>query len=115
MNVSSFTAGDIWQRTRTLRYVFAIGMFFGIAIGWFFHGLISLIFRFGVVAILMIPIAVLVFMWWRSSRERDRMQTTMVTMSWKDDQTPPISQRPHPPSVDAVEVRDFSTGQERGS
>lgn len=65
-----------------LRYAFIAGLLVGIMFGWFFHGLISMAVRFGVVAVLLIPIALLVFMWWRSSRERNRLQTTMTVMRW---------------------------------
>lgn len=82
MSFNSYAPPGWWDRTRMLRYAFVVGMLFGIAVGWFFHGLISMAVRFGVVAVLLIPIALLVFMWWRSSRERNRMQTTMTVMRW---------------------------------
>jgi hypothetical protein len=77
-----------------LRYAFFVGIVFGMALGWAFHGLISMAVRFGFVALLLIPLLLLVFMWWRSSRERNRMQTTMTVMRWSGDAFPPKSAHP---------------------
>jgi hypothetical protein len=82
MSFNTYTPPGLWDRTRTLRYAFVVGTLFGIALGWTFHGLISMAVRFGVVAVLLVPLALLAFMWWRSSRERNRMQTTMTVMRW---------------------------------
>lgn len=72
-----------------LRYAFIVGVVFGTALGWAFHGLISMAVRFGFVALLLIPLLLVVFMWWRSSRERNRMQATMTVMRWGGGQVPP--------------------------
>lgn len=69
-----------------LRYAFIVGTVFGIALGWAFHGVISMVMRFGFVALLLFPLMLLAFMWWRSSRERSRMQTTMTVMRWNGGQ-----------------------------
>ena len=72
-----------------LRYAFVVGMVFGMALGWAFHGVISMAVRFGVVALLLIPLLLVGFMWWRSSRERNRMRATMTVMRWNGGQFPP--------------------------
>lgn len=82
MSFNTYTPPGWWDRTRPLRYVFAAGMVFGMALGWAFHSVISMAVRFGVVALLLLPLMLLGFMWWRSSRERSRMQATMTVMRW---------------------------------
>jgi hypothetical protein len=82
MSFNTYTPPGWWDRTRMLRYAFIVGTLFGIAVGWMFHGLISMAVRFGVVAVLLVPLLLLAFMWWRSSRERNRLHTTMTVMRW---------------------------------
>jgi hypothetical protein len=89
VSFNTYTPPGWWDRTRMLRYTFVAGLLVGVMAGWFFHGLISMAVRFGVVVVLLIPIALLVFMWWRSSRERNRLQTTMTVMRWTGGQFPP--------------------------
>lgn len=86
MSFNSYTPPGWWDRTRTLRYGFVAGTVFGMALGWAFHGVISLAVRFGVVFVLLLPMLLLAFMWWRSSRERSRMQATMTVMRWNGGQ-----------------------------
>jgi hypothetical protein len=69
-----------------IRYAFIGGTIFGMALGWAFHGVISMAVRFGVVFVLLLPLTLLAFMWWRSSRERSRMQATMTVMRWNGGQ-----------------------------
>jgi hypothetical protein len=103
-----------------LRYAFIVGMVFGIALGWAFHGLISMAVRFGFVALLLIPLLLLAFMWWRSSRERNRMQTTMTVMRWSGDAFPPRgSQQADAPwgqvgfdNGDVVDLNDVRTREQ---
>lgn len=82
MSFNTYAPSGWWDRTRRLRYVFVAGVVFGMALGWAFHGVISMAMRFGVVALLLVPLMLLGFMWWRSSRERSRMQATMTVMRW---------------------------------
>lgn len=82
MSFIPYTSAGWWDRTRVMRYVFAAGLISGIFVGWFFHGLISMAVQFGMVILLLLPLAILGFMWWRSTRERSRMQSTMTVMRW---------------------------------
>ena len=86
MSFNTYTPPGWWDRTRMLRYAFIVGTVFGMALGWAFHSVISMVMRFGVVALLLLPLMLLAFMWWRSSRERSRMQTTMTVMRWNGGQ-----------------------------
>ena len=90
MSFNTYTSPGWWDRTRMMRYVFIAGLVVGVFAGWFFHGLISMVIQFGVVIVLLLPLAVLGFMWWRSSRERNRMQSSMTVMRWGSGQFPPF-------------------------
>lgn len=89
MSFNTYTPPGWWDRTRLLRYAFALGLVFGVGIGWFFHNIISMIFQFGLVVLLLLPLATLAFMWWRSNRERNRMQSSTTVMRWGNGQFPP--------------------------
>lgn len=88
MSFNTYTPPGWWDRTRLLRYAFSFGMVVGVGVGWFFHSLISMVLQFGLVVLLLLPLAVLAFMWWRSSRERNRMQSSMTVMRWGSGQFP---------------------------
>ncbi|HVL25131.1 MAG TPA: hypothetical protein VM450_13670 [Thermomicrobiales bacterium] len=88
MSFNSYTPPGWWDRTRFVRYAFVAGIIVGVFFGWFFHGLISMVIQFGVVAVLLVPLAVLAFMWWRSSRERKQMHSSMTVMRWSPGQFP---------------------------
>lgn len=88
VSFNTYTPPGWWDRTRLLRYAFGLGLTFGVGIGWFFHSVISMIFQFGLVVLLLLPLAMLVFMWWRSNRERNRMQSSTTVMRWGNGQFP---------------------------
>ena len=89
MNFNAYTPPGWWDRIRLLRYAFVAGLVVGVFMGWFFHGIISMVLQFGFVAMLLLPLIVLAFMWWRSSREQRRVQSTMTVMRWSPGQYPP--------------------------
>lgn len=122
MSFNTYTPPGWWDRTRMLRYAFIAGMLVGVLFGWFFHGIISMAVRFGVVFVLLVPLLLLAFMWWRSSRERNRLQTTMTVMRWNggafspyggDSATGPYGNMGFQPG-DVVDLNDART-QERQS
>ncbi len=62
----------LWSRTRLARITFIVGLLLGLFLGWFFHGLISFIFRFFLVLALLVPLVVVTYAWWRLRRQVDR-------------------------------------------
>src|SRR5688500_3517906 len=56
---------DFWARTRVPRITFLIGLILGLVMGWFFHGVISLIIRLGILLIFLVPLAIAVYFWFR--------------------------------------------------
>jgi hypothetical protein len=44
----------------------AIGLFIGVMMGWMFHGFVSIVVRFGIVAILLVPLIIVAWYWFNS-------------------------------------------------
>jgi hypothetical protein len=89
MSFNAYTPPGFWDRTRFARFGFIAGLIVGILIGWFFHGVVSLIMRVGFVIALLIPLAIVLWLWWRSSRtpmpgERPRASIQWVEIGTRD-------------------------------
>jgi F0F1-type ATP synthase assembly protein I len=50
---------SIWQQSLRFRYGIVVGLIVGILIGWFFHGVVSLVVRLGFLALLLIPLIII--------------------------------------------------------
>ena len=61
---------DLWARTRVPRITFVIGLVLGLLMGWFFHGLISFVIRLGFVLLLLIPLAIALYFWFRLKQQK---------------------------------------------
>lgn len=61
----------LWSRTRLARIAFIVGLLLGLFLGWFFHGIISFVFRFFLVLALLVPLVVVTYAWWRLRRQVD--------------------------------------------
>lgn len=59
---------DLWARTRVPRITFLVGLVIGLIGGWFFHGVISIAIRFFFVLVLLIPLAIALYFWFRLRR-----------------------------------------------
>jgi hypothetical protein len=57
-----------WEQTARARMWFLIGLVVGALFGWFFHGVVSLVIRLGFFILLLIPIAILFWLFVRSRR-----------------------------------------------
>jgi F0F1-type ATP synthase assembly protein I len=57
---------SLWQQSMRFRYGFVAGIIVGIFFGWFFHGIVSLVIRLGILAILLIPIIAIAWFFLRS-------------------------------------------------
>lgn len=101
MNVNAQIPQQWWERIRWTRHGFFIGLFLGIGIGWFFHGLISFIVRFGLVLLLILPLLVIGWFWLRSSRSGrtgDHPGSERRVMTWTSGNAQP--DEPFGPFVD---------------
>jgi len=57
-----------WDRLKGAQYGFIAGLLVGLLMGWFFHGVISLAVRFGLLFVLLLPLIVIGWLWLRSQR-----------------------------------------------
>jgi len=57
-----------WEETARARMWFLAGLVVGALIGWFFHGVVSLVIRLGFFILLLIPIAIIFWLFIRSRR-----------------------------------------------
>lgn len=57
-----------WDRAKWARYAFVGGILVGVVLGWAFHGIISLVLRFSLVLLFLVPLAAALYFWWRASR-----------------------------------------------
>lgn len=57
-----------WERLKGAQYGFILGLLVGLLLGWFFHGVISLAIRFGLLLVLLLPLIVIGWLWLRSRR-----------------------------------------------
>ena len=55
------------DRFQWVSYGFIAGIVLGIVLGWLFHGVVGWIFRFGLVALLLVPLVALFIVWRRLS------------------------------------------------
>jgi len=57
-----------WERLKGAQVGLIVGLVFGVLLGWFFHGVISLAIRFGLLLVLLLPLIVIGWLWLRSQR-----------------------------------------------
>lgn len=57
-----------WERLKGAQFGFIAGLLVGLLMGWFFHGVISLAVRFGLLLVLLLPLIVIGWLWLRSQR-----------------------------------------------
>lgn len=84
MSFNAYTPPGFWDRTRFARFGFIAGLVVGILVGWFFHGVVSLVMRVGFVIALLIPLAIVLWLWWRSSRTPMPADRPRTSIQWVD-------------------------------
>lgn len=80
------------DRFQWVSYGLVAGLILGIILGWLFHGVFSQVFRFALVALLLVPL-VGAFLLWRRISDRNRADQpietrSMVVETRTDDRTP---------------------------
>ncbi len=106
-----------WDRLRGAQFGFVAGLVIGSIFGWFFHGVISMAIRFGLLMVLLLPLIVISWFWFRSRErqtQRSAQQTRGAGSSWRPgfDAGRPLEttqpSRPVSPLVDVPLIRSKS-------
>lgn len=104
MNVNARVLQAWWERLRWTRHGFFAGVILGVVMGWLFHGVISFVFRFGLILLLLLPLLVIGWLWLRSSRGGqlgDPAGNQRQVVTWSSHRvTPPERFEPAGPIVD---------------
>lgn len=88
MNMNAQIPQHWRERIRWARGGFFAGLSLGVVVGWLFHGIISFAFQIGLVLVLLLPLLVIGWLWWRSSRADRAGEPTMTVMSWRGGEPP---------------------------
>lgn len=65
--------------SRRIQVAFVAGLLLGILLGWAFSGVVGAVMRVGILAVLLIPLALALLFWWNIRRAPKRQGTTVVT------------------------------------
>jgi len=76
--------------SRRMQIAFVAGLLLGILLGWLFSGVVSAVMRFGLLAVLLIPLVLALIFWWKIRQAPKQDGTTIVT--WGTTNLPPIDQ-----------------------
>lgn len=71
---------DFWARTRLPRITFLVGLVLGVLMGWFFHGVISFVIRLGFVILLLIPLGIALYFWFRLRQQNPPTPSGTMTV-----------------------------------
>ena len=97
---------SFWEQSLRARYGFVAGIIVGVFFGWFFHGVVSLIFRVGLLMLLLIPILAIVWLFLRTrqspeSGEGPQTGSRVFTIG----NVPPFMRGPAAPESDVTPPR----------
>jgi predicted lipid-binding transport protein (Tim44 family) len=99
------------HRLRGAQFGFIAGIIIGLIFGWIFHGIISLALRFGLLVVLLLPLIVIGWLWFRSQRaprpQGTDYQQQQAGRSWStviDVSRPPQRQTEEVTDVEFVDV-----------
>ena len=67
--------------SRRMQVSFFVGLVLGILLGWLFSGVVSAVMRFGLLAVLLIPLILAVLFWWKVRTAKPQGEATVVTWS----------------------------------
>jgi hypothetical protein len=102
------------SRLKGAQFGFIAGIIIGLIFGWIFHGIISFAFRFGLLVLLLLPLIVIGWLWFRSQRSGNQAPprqggpvaggwATVIDMSQP---SPPMREQPVRQSPQEVEFVD---------
>lgn len=65
--------------SRRMQISFIVGLLLGVLIGWVFSGLVGAVMRFGFAILLLVPLALAIWFWFKVRNARNQVETTMYT------------------------------------
>ena len=74
--------------SRRMQISFVVGLLLGIMLGWLFSGVVSAVMRFGLIAVLLIPLILALMFWWRVRTVKPQGEATVMT--WSTSGLPPM-------------------------
>ncbi len=72
--------------SRRMQVSFIVGLVLGILIGWVFSGLVSAVMRFGFAILLLVPLVVAIWFWFKVRNAAPKAETT--TYTWTSGRLP---------------------------
>jgi hypothetical protein len=106
MNTQNLASGipqQWWDRLRGAQFGFIAGLVIGLIFGWFFHGIISLAIRMGVLLLLLLPLIVIGWFWFRSrSASRSTQPSGGNVVTWTA--VGSMTRQPPPPTAPNYET-----------
>jgi predicted lipid-binding transport protein (Tim44 family) len=98
-----------WERLKGAQFGFIGGLLIGALLGWFFHGVISMVVRLGFLVVLLLPLIVIGWLWLRSQRAtRESPDQPQSGATWTAVGTVttsrPVAKPPEAPDFDGVLV-----------
>lgn len=77
--------------SRRMQIAFVAGLVLGVLLGWLFSGVVSAVMRFGLLAVLLIPLVLALFFWWKI-RQAPKSDGGATVVTWGSTNLPPIDQ-----------------------
>lgn len=101
--------------SRRVQFAFLAGLILGVLLGWLFSGVVSAVMRFGLLALLLVPLVFALMFWWRV-RRTPASEPTVITWSSLDttqnfdDLLRPPTQRPRDPDEIVIDFDESNRG-----
>ena len=107
--VTGMIPDNWWERLKGAQFGFIGGLIIGLIFGWFFHGVISFAIQFGMIILVLLPLVVIGWFWFRSQRSSQQPPRQPGTeTSWTAvidvERTPPRQSTPIPTAPNFVDV-----------
>ena len=74
---------------RITQIAFVVGLLLGVVLGWLFSGLVGTVMRFGLLALLLIPLIAAIFFWWRVRSSNNKGGSGPTVVTWSSGTMPP--------------------------
>jgi hypothetical protein len=76
------------EKLRFGLYGLAIGLFIGLILGWLFHGFVGALVKIGIVAILLVPLGLAIWFWFKISKRNTDDGSAVQEARWHEGPPP---------------------------